>query len=131
MTRKVRPCACRRPHQLDHAADLGLVEPGHHLVEQDELRLERERARDLQAAPLAQRQLAGADVGAVRQADLSQHRVARGRAASCSGAVVQEGADHHVLERGQRDQRLGDLEGAADAALRALVRRQRVDAPRR
>ena len=60
--------------QLDHLRDLGRVQPGHHLVEQDQLRLQRERARDFEAAPLAQRQLAGRHLGARLQPDFGEHR---------------------------------------------------------
>jgi hypothetical protein len=41
--------------------------------------------------------------------------------------MAQERPDHNVLPRRQSDQRLGDLEGTPDAALRAGVRRQIVD----
>ncbi len=128
MMRNVRPARCRRPHQLDHVPPTSArVEPGHHLVEQDDLRLERERARDLQPAPLRQRQFARRRRRPDRARPTRSSTAQRALSASRSFGVVQERADHHVLERGQRDQRLGDLEGAAHAELRALVGGKCVD----
>ena len=94
------------------------VEPGHHLVEQDQFRFERERARDFEAAALAQREFAGRHFGARLQPDFGEHR-GGGRIGGIVSRMAQERADHDVLARRQADQRLGDLEGAPDAALRA------------
>ena len=52
------------------------IERGGHLVEQQDLRLQRQRARDRDALLLAAGQLVGVGVVLVRQADALQHCIA-------------------------------------------------------
>ena len=60
--------------QVDHLRDLGRVEASHDFVEQDQFRLERERAGDFEPPPLAQREFGGRHLGARLKPDFGQHR---------------------------------------------------------
>ena len=113
--------------QVDRLPHFTLVQAGHDLVQQHDVGFERQRARHFEPAPFAQGQVAGAHTCVVRETDRLQHRhglVARG----AQRAVAHECADHHVLQRIQRDQRFGDLEGAPHAEPGPVMRRQLVDA---
>jgi hypothetical protein len=126
-------------HQL---ADVRRRQARGRFVQQQQARVERQRAADLQQALLAVGEVARLFVGQVGQADeiqdrgrprarrqllaavarRVQHGVERGRAE----AVVQ--ADQHVFRRRHLAEQLHVLEGAGDAAQRDLRRRAAGDA---
>ena len=90
--------------QLDDRLDLGRVQPGHHLVEQEQRRLGRERARQLETLALGQGQRAGRHARAAP----SPTRATTSRArASASGARGWRASapDPHVLEDGHARER--------------------------
>ena len=103
------------------------LRPGQHLVEQQQPRLDGQRAGKLQP-------LAAGDGEARRPAGRAARR-GRPRAATSPAARerigargrVQMRADRDVLAHGQARERLHDLEGARDAAPRELVRRHAGD----
>ena len=113
---------------LDHLVALGRPQAGHHLVEQQQLRARRERARDFQPLAVGQGERGGGQVALRGEA-----AAARG----CAGATLararrrcvlcRKRADHHVVEHREPGERLDDLEGAADAGGAHLVRAQAVD----
>ena len=119
-----------RADHRHHVADLGRVEAGQHLVEQQQPRLDRQRARELE--PLAARDR---EAAAGRSSSVAQ---AHGRATSSAAASAAERdgprqmrADRDVLAHGQAGERLHDLEGARDAAAGKPVRRLAGDVRRR
>jgi hypothetical protein len=113
-----------RANRLDHrhhVAHLGRVEAREHLVEQQQLRLDRERARKLQPlAPATVRLAAGwSSIGARPTACATSSRPRARRRAR----PRQMRADRDVLAHGQAGERLRDLERARDAAPRQQMRR--------
>ena len=117
---------------------LGRVHAGRRLVEREQLRLGRERARDLEPALVAVGEMLGERVGALRDADVLEQLVARFSIAFSSARVFASredraehvgvrahvAADHHVLERRQVREQADVLERARDAARGDLVRLQ-------
>ena len=116
---------------VDQLLDVGRGEPGGRLVEQQQLRVERQRAADLEQALLAVGQVARLLVGERARGRRSAGCWRRGsaraallaaRARRCASAtsampaavgVVQ--ADHDVLDQRQLAEQLHVLEGARDA----------------
>ena len=86
---------------LHHLVAFGRAQPGHDLVEEQELRARGERARHLEALAIRQRKSGGRGQVELRpEAELLQDagRVpARGRGMT----FVQESTDHHVVEHRQ------------------------------
>ncbi len=111
----------------DHAVGLGRAQARHHLVEQQQLRLGGERARDLQPLAVGQRERRGALAALVVEVEPAQHLV-RVRARIARVAAMQQRADDDIVLDRERRERPHDLEGAADAAPADLVGRQAVDA---
>ena len=101
-------------------------QPGQHFVEQQQFRLGRQRARDLEPALFGRDQIAGQHVGARAEAAKFQHLVRLAAGIAHHGGADQR-ADDDVVDDRHGLEALDDLEGAADAALAALGRRQRGD----
>ncbi len=114
---------------------LGGVHACRGLVEREQLRFRRERARDLEPALVAVGQMLGQAVGALGNADIVEQLVGAlvdrrllgaraGIARNCApdaGVRTHVAADHHVLERGQVAEEPDVLERARDPARRDVV----------
>ena len=98
--------------------DLRWVEPGQHLVEQQQLRLGRERARQLEPLAAGDRQGGGRLVEHRAEADARGDVVGGAPARRARSAMAQMRADRDVLAHRQPGEGLHDLEGARDAAPR-------------
>src|SRR5437667_7218850 len=118
---------------LQQELDLGGVQPGRRLVEHEQARPRRQRARDLQHALLPVRQRAGALAGTRLQPDEREQRARF--LAEAPGIAVNEifpqrhvlmdvEAGEHVLEQRELLEEADLLEGASDAEPHAAVRRQ-------
>ncbi len=122
--------------QLSEFHGLGRIHPGGRLVQCEQLRIGRERPRDLQAPLVAVGQAARRVVGARRDADVVEQfqRAALDRGLLRQRSpVAQDRADHarprahvppdhHVLQRRQVGEQADVLEGARDAGGGDLVR---------
>ena len=104
-------------------ADLGGVEAGQHLVEQQQPRLGRQRARKLEPLAAGDRQRRGRPVEQVAQARPRARPRRRRQARRRARGRRQMRADRDVLPHRQARERLHDLEGAGDAAPRQPMRR--------
>ena len=111
-------------HRHD-VADLRRVEPGQHLVEQQQLRLGRERAREFEPLAAGDGQGVGRPIEHAAEADLARRPSSAAASAVGARAMAQMRADADILAHDQAGERLHDLEGAGDAAPRAVVRRHR------
>ena len=122
ISRMVMPVSSLRRRKISHhAVGLGRTQSGHHLVEQQERRLGRERARNLKAFAVRQSDLVGDREALVVKADQVQHRP--GIVARFSKIVgPAERADRDIFLAGQRAKRPHDLERAADPGAADLVR---------
>src|SRR5213595_425341 len=98
-------------HQRHGALGLRRVEPGHELVEQEEPRGGGERARELQALLVDQRELRRETVRLALEADEREQTLGlrRGRARLAAGAPV-ETPDAHVVEGREPGERPHELE---------------------
>ena len=115
----------RRAEAADHrhdVADFGRIEPGQHLVEQQQLRLGRQRAGKLEPLAPGDGQRVGRPVEHVGQADLAADLLGDGER-RLARAMAQMRADQDVLAHRQAGEGLHDLEGAGDAAPREPMRR--------
>ena len=86
-------------HQLDRIAYLGRVQARHHLVQQQQLRLGRERARHLEPALLGRPSSLPAGRSTNARSDPTKRRavsIASSRAVG-DALVMEHGADHHVV----------------------------------
>ncbi len=109
-----------------HIANLGRVEPRQHLVEQEQPRLDRQRAGKLEALSSRNRKARRRTV---------ERRIQPDRAGDVAGGVErirargprQVSADRDVFPHRQAYERLHDLEGAGDAAARQPMRRHAGD----
>ena len=111
-----------------HDVDLGGPQPGHHLVEQQQLGLGGERARHFEALAVGQGQAFGELVAAVVEAEARQDR--RGSLARLGEmGLAMQCAHGDVLQHAQALERLDDLEGAADAGIADAVGPQPGDRP--
>ncbi len=112
---------------LDHAVGLRRPQSRHHLVEQKELGVGRERARDLEALAVGQGQGRGLLVALAEQIELREHLMSARTRLRQLAPVQQRAHDHVVLDR-QAGKRAHQLEGAADATPAHRVRREPIDA---
>ena len=119
----VRPRFESLPIERHRLVDLGRVKPGHHLVEQQEARLGRERARHLQPPLVDRREIARRRVLLGGKSD-EFDRLARLRARGVELLVAQEGAGHDVRQHRHRAERLRHLKGAREAVRANIVRPQ-------
>ena len=135
-----REAALQAAQRRDQPLGLVAAGAGHRLVEQQQLRLHRQRDRELQRALLAVRELAGRHVGALGEADLRE-RGQRGRVQRrLVGRATEEAearprarlhGERDVLQHREARQDRGDLERAREPARGARVHRQRASRPRR
>src|SRR6266511_2439926 len=123
------------PDQLEQALLLGRVEPGGRFVQAEQDRLGRQRPRDLEAALLTVRQVAGDLPRAPLDADEAQqvHRLLFAgpllvpvpgqpeQGADHAGLVPGIGAHHRVLQRGHLGEQADVLEGTRHAQPGDLV----------
>ena len=109
-----------------HVADLGRVEAGEHLVEQQKPRLDGERARKLQSLAPRDRKARGRTVEHRPRPTACATSLGSGKRIGARGRE-QMRADRDVLPHRQAGKRLHDLEGARDAAPRQQVRRHAGD----
>ena len=116
-------------NEIERLLDLGGIEAGHHLVEQQDLRIERERLGDLEPLAIGNRQLACGSIRNARETDgLEQLLRALDRAqrrASPPIAAI-HCPDRDVLTHAQARERLHDLERTRDAESADPVRGQHV-----
>ena len=123
----------KRSHQIGHGRGFAAAEAGQRLVEQQELRIERNRAADLQALALAERQRRGDCSRLRRQPDALadrlrllarrlRERLVRARH-GLSGLVVAR-RQHDVLDGGEAMERPDNLVREAEAQPHARMRRQ-------
>ena len=122
------PCVADLADDLDHLVDLDMVQPGHDLVAQQQLRLHGQRLGEFQ--PLAARaaELVGALVDDLPSPTKSRCARAFSRASARLGrpfAVSEQRADRDIVEHRQAGEGPHDLEGAADAEPRAAEGGQR------
>ncbi|MHC2257644.1 hypothetical protein ACVILK_007336 [Bradyrhizobium embrapense] len=112
---------------LRTSSDAGLCldrrQPGQHLVEQQQLRFGRQRAGDFEPALLRRHEIGGKLVGARRKSAKLQHLIGLLSRDPHLG-VADQRADDDVVDHGHGLEALDHLEGAPDAALAALGRRQ-------
>ncbi len=119
--------------QFDHAIDVGMGHAGGRLVEQQHLRVERERGRDLQGALLAVGELAGSGFDEARQPDVVEQRmravvqvaqrlVRPPEIERVAARALQREPD--VLQRGELGKHRRDLEAADQPQARDLRRLQ-------
>ena len=119
---------------LDHSLDQRRIDAAGRLVEHDQLRLEHEDLRELDELLLPEGQCAGANVRVLRHTDELEQLQRALVLVTCNRVRGQlpprEGAQRrdNVLEHGHLAEQARDLEGAAEAEMRALERRQPVDA---
>ena len=102
-------------------ADLGRVESGQHLVEQQQLGLGGERTRKLETLAGGDRQGIGGTIEHIGQAEIAADTVGN-RKRGIARPMMKMCAHQDVLAHRQADKRLHDLEGARDAEARQLVR---------
>ncbi len=112
-----------RGDDRQHVAHLGWVEAGQHLVEQQEPRLRRERARELEALAPRDRQARRRTLDEIAEPDQARH-LACGRQRALARGLREMCADRDVLAHGQAGERLHDLKGARDAAPGEAIWRQ-------
>src|SRR5262249_39658322 len=113
--------------QVDQRGALVLGEPAGDLVEQQDARLGRERARELEPLAVEQRERAGAPVGLVGEPAAADQLDAAGIDLALAVAAAERGRHHEILEHGHAAERLRDLERAADAEAAAALRREAGD----
>ena len=99
---------------LDHALDLGRIEAGEHLVEQQQARAGAERARELEPLLAGGGELPGRHVEPIREPDQLgdlAHDLAGARERQVLAAEA--GADRAIVEHAQAGERLHDLDARA------------------
>ena len=114
--------ACDGADYRDHVGDLLRVEARQHLVEEQQARLRRQRACELQSLAAGDGEICGGLVELRGEADLRRHAFGGGERGSAA-RFAQVRADGDVLAHGLRRERLHDLEGARQAGARIEVRR--------
>ena len=131
--------AAQAPQQIGERLLFGVAQARRGLVEQQEHRVGRQRARDLDQALLAQRQAARGFVQVLGQSHALDLASGLGQEARFLGAVdaqhrlhrvlapAQVRADRDVLEHRHGADQVHVLEGARDAAARDLRGAQAVD----
>ena len=119
MIRIVRPSLrCSLRIERRQRLDLAGAEPGKGFVEQQQFRLGRKRARDLEPAQVAVWQDVDQELRLVAEADLVEPCAARAsRGLSGVAHPRCEAGDLHVLQHGHAHERARELEGARQAAV--------------
>ncbi len=122
--------AADRLDQRGQALDLVARESGGGLVEQQEIRLQHQRPRDLDEPQFAVLQAIGADVGQHFKSDDAEQRAGLGAEHALVALVSRQrqqrfekcrpsldgAADHHVLQHRDLSDHARRLEGASDAS---------------
>ena len=121
----VRPRCDKLADQRDRLIDLRRVEPGHDLVEQQQPRLRRQRARHFQPPLVDGREIPRRRVFLGRKAD-ELDRLAGFLAGGIGMLVAQERAGHDIGQHRHRAKRSCDLKRARQAE-RADVMRPQAD----
>ena len=116
-----------RADHRHHVAHLGRIEAGQHLVEQQQLRLDRQRARELQPLAPGDGEARGRQIEHRRRGRPAVATSSAAASASARDGAREMRADRDVLAHGQPGERLRDLEGARDAAPRQQMRRHAGD----
>src|SRR5262245_45909865 len=109
----------------DGGVDLGGVEPGHDLVQEEHGGAHGQRACQLHALALGHVESVGGHFGPMREGDEVEYlfRAASGfRQGGRSATRAEQGPHHHVLDDGQIAERLDDLEGPTHPHPPDLVR---------
>src|SRR5262249_3205431 len=107
-----------RPHRLDELDEgdaFGLGQPAGDLIEQEDARRGRERARKLEPLAVDQRERAGVTVGLVGEAALVEQLHAAAIGVALAATLAEGRGDAEVLEHRHAAERLRDLERARDA----------------
>ena len=115
-----------RAHDGNHLADLLRVQPGQHLVQQQQPRARGQRPRQLQALAAGHGQVGGRLVQLAGQAHPLGHGFSLGQRRGAAGDV-QVRADGDVLAHRLQGEGLHDLEGARHAGACVQVRRMAGD----
>ncbi len=115
-------------NQPDDRLDLRRIQARHHLVEEEQRRLGRQRPRQLETLALGQGQRPRRDMLARGEPD-ARHDVARPRERVRRPGVPRQGADADVLEDGHAREGPDDLERPRQAELADRVRRKSDDGP--
>ena len=110
----VTPCSADAADELDAIAGFGRREARERLVEEQKLRLRRERARDLEPALLGRGERDGRRVGA-REKSGELERLERLLPRLARARMTHQGADDDVLDDRHRIEAAHHLEGARDA----------------
>ena len=100
-----------------------LGQPAGDLVEQQKLRLDRQRPRQLQPLALQQGQRPRRYIGFVIKSGRPEHVAAAPVTLALGRAPAEDGADQKVLEHAHVGERMRDLIRAADTPPRAAMRR--------
>ncbi len=116
-----------RGEDRDHPVGLGRAQAGHHLVEQQEFWIGRDRARDLETLAVRQREGGGGLRALVEEIEPGQHVVRMPARGGDVGAPQERADDDVVLDR-ERRKRPHDLERASHTAPAHRVGRQPIDA---
>src|SRR5881409_93081 len=114
-------------HHLERVVYLDIVEAGHHLIEEQQLRPCRHSSGDLQSLAVRDRQRADRKVSLHSQAhelEDAVRAIERRPERRPFRVAAKEGADSNVLANRHRAEGLDDLEGPADAKPRHPVGRQ-------
>ena len=111
----------------DHAVDFGRSQARHNFVEQQQLGLGSERARDLEPLAIGKRQAVGTLVAQPMQGEPPEHLVGAPGSVPDVG-VMQQRADGHIVQNRKRRERAHDLKRAADAAPAHHIGREPIDA---
>ena len=120
------PAGGQPVQHLHHAIGFRGPQPGHHLVEQQQLGTGRQRPCGFQHLAVGQGKAVDGEVGFRVQPDQLQHLQRRALGLR-DAAGPAEGADHGVLRHRQIVHGTHDLEGAADAAAADFLGRQAAD----
>ncbi len=111
-----------RPQHRNDVADFRRVEAGQHFVEQQKLRLGRERARQFEALSAGDRQRMRGPREQIAKADVAPDLLRkRDRLGTCGMAQMR--ADQNVVAHRKSGEWLHDLKGTGDAAAGAPMRR--------
>src|SRR6266849_5647814 len=111
------------PHGVQELVEQGAVDPRRRLVEQDEIRVGHEHADELHQLLLAVGEIARVFPGEALELDEAEELLGAGAGLG----IVIGGDDQEILERRQIGKDPDDLERAADALVKDLMRLEPVD----
>ena len=114
-------------HDVDRGVQLGVVEPGHHLVEQEQPRPAGQRPGEVEEALLVEVERADVVVAARVEVDEPERLLGAGVRLRLAGPATdrtEHGAEHHVLAHRHLAERPRRLQDHGDPRLAGTVRRQ-------